>query len=48
MPQQAYQTAKRHWFSLSGRISLGLVGAAVIPLFVMLVFTKLANSPCTG
>jgi hypothetical protein len=45
MPQQAHQTAKRHWFSLSMRISLGLVGAAVIPLFVMLIFTNMQTRP---
>ncbi len=45
MPQQVHRTAKRHWFSLSGRISLGLVGAAIIPLFVILIFTNMQTCP---
>ncbi len=45
MSQQAYQTAKRHWFPLPVRISLGLVGAAIIPLFVMLAFTNMQTRP---
>lgn len=45
MSQQAYQTAKRPWFPLPVRISLGLVGAAIIPLFVMLIFTNIQTRP---
>jgi methyl-accepting chemotaxis protein len=36
---------KRHWFSLPVRISLGLVFAAIIPLFLTLAFTYLVTRP---
>src|SRR5579864_7480192 len=36
---------KRHWFSLSVRISLGLMLAAIVPLFLTLAFTYLVTRP---
>jgi hypothetical protein len=43
--QPASQRAKHHWFSLSVRISLGLMFAAIIPLFLTLAFTHLVTRP---
>jgi methyl-accepting chemotaxis protein len=36
---------RRHWFSLSIRISLGLMFAAIMPLFLTLAFTYLVTRP---
>ena len=43
--QLASQRKRRHWLSLSVRISLGLMFAAIIPLFLTLAFTHLVTRP---
>src|SRR5215470_17217373 len=49
MGQTTHQLAsprkKKHWFSLSIRISLGLMFAAIIPLFLTQAFTYLVTRP---
>src|SRR5215813_14927221 len=49
MGQTTHQLAsprkKKHWFSLSIRISLGLMFAAIIPLFLTQAFIYLVTRP---
>ena len=42
---QEFEQTRRGWFSLPVRISVGLVLAAIIPLFVMLIYTNYQTRP---